>query len=110
LRYDLIETKLPFKDDFFGAIFTCTVLQHIVIEEEIDNAISELVRVLKTDGHVMLFENVEPRLQPKNPLHVLFRTPEEYIEMFAENGVDLEEVACGSFHKQVHSVFVGQKL
>lgn len=110
LHYDIYETKLPYKDEFFGAIFTCTVLQHIVVEEEIQNVVSELSRVLAKNGYAILFENIEPELQPKNPLHVLFRKPEEYIEMFAMHGINLEKKDSGKFHNQEHAVFIGQKL
>jgi SAM-dependent methyltransferase len=109
LRYDLIEDWLPFKDEFFGGIFTCTVLQHIVVEKELSNIVSELSRVLRRGGIAILFENVEPIRQPGNLLHVLFRKPEEYIELFEKHGIALEKKASGLFQEQEHAVFVGRK-
>lgn len=109
VRYQRIELSIPFGASSFGAFFTATVLRHIVVEKEILNTVSELSRILKQDGIAILFENIEQGREPLNPLHVLFRKPEEYIAMFSKHGIILEEKDSEVFHGQRHAVFVGRK-
>lgn len=109
LNYAIMELTLPFGDNSFGAFFTSTVLQHIVVEEEILNTVSELSRTLEPGGLAILFENVEQGREPLNPLHVLFRKPEEYVALFAKHNITLEKKGSEVFHGQEHAVFVGRK-
>jgi len=43
--------NLPFENNFFDIVFVLDVLEHV---EELDKAIKEIKRVLKTDGSVIL--------------------------------------------------------
>jgi len=44
-------TNLPFENNYFDVIFVLDILEHV---KEIDKAIEEIKRVLKTNGHVIL--------------------------------------------------------
>jgi len=45
------QTNLPFENNYFDVIFVLDILEHV---KEIDKAIEEIKRVLKTNGHVIL--------------------------------------------------------
>jgi len=47
---------IPFDDNHFDVIFTCTVLQHIVISDVFHKVIKEIGRVLKPGGMLLSFE------------------------------------------------------
>jgi len=44
-------TDLPFENNFFDKVFVLDVLEHV---EDLDKAIEEIKRVLKTDGNIIL--------------------------------------------------------
>ena len=51
-------TDLPFEKNFFDKVFVLDVLEHV---EELDKALEEIKRVLKTDGNVILSGPTETR-------------------------------------------------
>ncbi len=70
--------SIPFKDNFFEAIFSWTVLQHIP-NEEIEIIIKEIDRVLTNKGTLIIYENITPII---NKEHIFFRSIEEYCNLF----------------------------
>ncbi len=95
---------LPFPDNHFHAIFSCTVLQHIVLAEMLAHTVKEIKRVLSDkNGMLFLIENVHT----SKPLsHIHFRSAEAYRYLF-----DLENLAeVGSVVSvgQRHAVMVGK--
>lgn len=56
--------KLPYNDNTFDIVFTICVIHHLKLTERV-NFISEMKRVLKEDGLIMIFEH--------NPLNYLTR-------------------------------------
>ena len=57
--------QLDFKTHFFDLIFSAGVFHHIPFKNH-DSYLQELIRVLKPEGHLVIFE-----LNPLNPLTVL---------------------------------------
>ena len=70
--------KIPFPTGFFNVIFTWTVLQHIP-NEELEKVIIEFRRVLKNDGHIIVYENTTKK--DKNAHHIWFRDIELYSKL-----------------------------
>lgn len=107
LTFQLIEggKPLPFPDNAFDALFTCTVLQHVP-DAEFDPLCQELLRVLKPDGVVFLFENTHKRgRRTSDEGHVVFRTSLEYRMAF--QGVNVIDSWC--INGEIHSVLAGRR-
>lgn len=60
-----IDSELPFEDDSFDVIFSCSVFQYIKHPE----MLRECRRILKKDGHLILIENLK-----NNPITLLGRS------------------------------------
>jgi SAM-dependent methyltransferase len=75
--------RLPFADGAFDFVSDVTVVQHIPAELQ-PAAIGEMMRVLKPNGHLLLFELIRGR----GP-HIFPRSPEDWIEQAAAHGAAL---------------------
>jgi len=51
-------TRLPFPDASFDAVISMTVIHNIPSRDGRDQALRELVRVLKPDGRIARFDHV----------------------------------------------------
>jgi len=66
--------ELPYRDGYFDAVVSCDVLEHVL---KLDSAVEQLIRVLKTNGKLIIRvpneENLESYLtdlQPYTHMHV----------------------------------------
>lgn len=75
--------QLPFSDATFDFVSDVTVVQHIPSELQ-PAAIGEMMRVLKPEGHLLLFELIRGR----GP-HIFPRSPEDWIEQAGSHGAAL---------------------
>jgi SAM-dependent methyltransferase len=78
-------TKLPFCDSAFDAVISMTVIHNIDSPEKRDQALRELVRVLKPGGRIALFD--------------LLHTS-RYAEVLRQTGMEVREsgaICCGSY-------------
>lgn len=71
------EDTLDCADGTFDLVWICTVLQHIVEDEEVYRTLTELHRVLKPGGSMLMFENTSTHI-PRSAPHVKFRTGRFY--------------------------------
>lgn len=79
----LSEDKLPFEDDFFDAVVSLTVIQHIVDPEDFSLWTAEIGRVVKPGGYIFVIDDPQYDANgnwksPKVKIidHMLRRTPE----------------------------------
>jgi SAM-dependent methyltransferase len=75
--------RLPFADGAFDFVSDITVVQHIPSELQLA-AVGEMMRVLKPEGHLLLFELIRGR----GP-HIFPRSPENWIEQATSQGAAL---------------------
>jgi SAM-dependent methyltransferase len=75
--------QLPFSDGTFDFVSDVTVVQHIPSQLQ-PAAIGEMMRVLKPEGHLLLFELIRGR----GP-HIFPRSPEDWIELASLHGAAL---------------------
>ena len=73
---------IPFPDGHFDAALSWTVLQHIP-PDEIEQACSELERVIRPGGNLILYENTST--WEKDGEHIWFRSMEEYQRLFPQS-------------------------
>jgi SAM-dependent methyltransferase len=71
---------LPFSDAVFDCVSDVTVVQHIPTELQ-QKAISEMVRVLKPGGRLILFELIRGE-----GAHIFPRTPQDWIRQVLQSG------------------------
>jgi SAM-dependent methyltransferase len=75
--------RLPLKDAAFDCVSDITVVQHIPAPLQLQ-ALSEMVRVLRPAGHLILME-----LTRGNGTHIFPRTPQDWIQQVASCGANL---------------------
>ena len=80
-----IAANLPFRDSVFDRVFSITVLQHIVDDEEWKKSILELIRVTKRGGKIIILE-ISPQERRATDLDfpTAFRSTDEWIATFTE--------------------------
>lgn len=72
----------PFAPHTFDVLWVCMVLQHVP-DRTLPSVVDELHRVLRPGGAVILCENTHQAKGRRSKRgHVVFRTPEEYIDLF----------------------------
>jgi ubiquinone/menaquinone biosynthesis C-methylase UbiE len=80
-----VAASLPFKDKVFDYALSVTVLQHIVDEEEVRRSASEIIRVVKAGGMIILLEISPQRRQPtKLDFPAAFRSTADWVAIFTE--------------------------
>jgi SAM-dependent methyltransferase len=97
---------LPFGDGAFDAVVACLVFEHVI---DVDAAIAEVARVLRTGGRFCFFLN-HPLLQTPNSGWIddqILDPPEQYwrIGAYLTEDVSLQEV-----ERDVHIPFVHRPL
>ena len=90
---------LPFKDSTFDYILSVTVLQHIVDDEEVKKAASEMIRVVRPGGKIIILEvSLSEKRQSALDFPTAYRATADWIALFTGdrkteleriNGVDL---------------------
>jgi len=83
-------TSLPFKDNSFDLSFCSFSLLLIIHESDFSKAVSELIRVTKPGGKIIIID-----ITAKTPLitaWTLRRTPNQYIKAFLLHGAVLKDV------------------
>lgn len=75
--------NLAFRDESFECVSAVTVIQHISPQEQIP-ALSEMVRVLRPGGYLLLVELIRG-----HGMHVFSRLPDDWIEQVSMLGVSL---------------------
>lgn len=82
----------PFKKGMFDMVYSVTVLQHMLPEQQ-EQAAKEMVRVTKPGGKILLMEDTLKRnhapTEMGNPAPMHAKSPEEWITMFEKQGVKL---------------------
>jgi 2-polyprenyl-3-methyl-5-hydroxy-6-metoxy-1,4-benzoquinol methylase len=81
--------SLPLSDKIFDFIFFIETLEHIP-PENIPAVLSELKRVLKDDGMILI--STPSTLIPKSPKHYQHFTVESLNDIFLQNGFAIEEI------------------
>jgi len=66
-------SSLNIEDDFFDLFFSCTVLQHIVSDEDFEFACKEIKRITKDNCKFLMIETASDKAP-----HVIDRTPSDY--------------------------------
>ncbi len=83
--------KISCDDGYFDLAWICTVLQHIIEDEDVYRALSEVHRVLKPGGIILMFENTSTYIERSAP-HVKFRSGTFYQD--ALHGYDCEHLGA----------------
>jgi len=106
VRFECIDPLAPFPVEDAGVdlIFTCTVLQHVVVEEVLNHISREFNRVLRPGGLVFLFENTAEKSPSR---HIRFRSVKEYQGYFPWG--NLTHDGTLEFEGEQHSVMYGYK-
>jgi ubiquinone/menaquinone biosynthesis C-methylase UbiE len=81
--------RLAFPSDSFDMVNCVTVLQHILNDEDWQNAVCELIRVTKPMGYVLIFEAAPSFILKKRTQHMCFRTMKKYVMEFEKAGAHL---------------------
>ena len=89
-----IAAKLPFGDSVFDRVFSITVLQHIVDDEEWRRSILELIRVTKSGGKIVILEISPPERRATDlDFPTAFRSTDEWLAAFTERSeAKLEQI------------------
>lgn len=98
--------KLPFVPNLFDAILSVTVLQHNVAKDSFDSAVSELLRITRIEGRIVLLEYTYDS-SGKYTLH--FPTvAHNYKDAFTSNGkmnlTDIQGVDLSFFLKPFNRI------
>ena len=97
--------KVPLEDASVDALFTCTVLQHVP-DSEIRTVIAAIRRVLRSNAHVVLFENAgDGVMRSSRSGHVVFRSASEYAALF---GIELVTKVRHVVNRETHLLLVGR--
>ena len=64
--------NLPFADMTFDVVWSIGMLHHLP-DDDAQQAIQEMLRVCRTDGHVVILDAVLPQISWKRPLAALIR-------------------------------------
>lgn len=103
--------RLPFKNCTFDSIWTCTVLQHLVVPGLIEKTIKEFYRTLEKGGVVLFYENTA--YSDKLMGHIYFRGITKYIELFNDAGFKCREIMSftedAGTDKEKHTLFLAEK-
>jgi len=70
--------ELPFKDNTFDAIVSSDVIEHL---EDVDKYLSEIKRVIKNDGIIILSTPIRYTYNPLDKEHIVEWFKEEYQEL-----------------------------
>jgi ubiquinone/menaquinone biosynthesis C-methylase UbiE len=96
LRYD--GTRLPVRDGSYDGVLLSYVLHHV---QDVDLVLSEVCRVLRKDGLVVVYEDVPKNLWDRVPCWThdrmwrrrtgpcTFRRPPEWADLFASYGLEI---------------------
>lgn len=107
-RADL--TALPFDDDEFDCAFVMYVLVHIMEEDRLDAALSELERVTK--GDILIGQNMDARLARQEFKQVKIREVFDLVTRFTSKKLkrfykDLYEIPIGDERVKVSFLIMG---
>lgn len=80
-RFESARLPLPFPDGSFDVSVAVTVLQHVP-ERDIEAVCSELRRVTRKGGRILLIEDANPEVA-KPAAHMAFRSPQFYASALA---------------------------
>jgi ubiquinone/menaquinone biosynthesis C-methylase UbiE len=79
--------SLPFSSRSFDASLSVTVLQHIVDEKQLVEALSEIARIAKIGGRIILLEQTPCRREAAHSqFPTVGRTHEEWVHLFTSKG------------------------
>jgi ubiquinone/menaquinone biosynthesis C-methylase UbiE len=82
-------SKLDLPNNFYDLVNCVTVLQHVFDDAKWKKAISEMVRVVKPSGFVLIYEAAPTFILKKCTAHVYFRSMKEYVREFEKFGARL---------------------
>lgn len=87
------------------SVVCCTVLQHIVDEEELHKALALISQIYKTgtpgDG-IVLLENTSDN---EDKSHIKFRSEETYIDLFKQYGININPIERITCKREEHTLF-----
>lgn len=89
----LTSTTLPFDDESFDLVYTVTVIHHNPYETQAKMA-SELERILRKNGHCLLFEGLPQR---NNSSNMFPRPVEDWVQLGQSTGLTYQQHYLGSF-------------
>jgi len=98
----MTDNLIPYPEGYFGLIFSCMVLQHVVDDELMADYVRQFKALLEPGGSVFLVENTSG---PDNN-YMRKRSAKDYIDIFSEGGLPLKKV--GAFKE--HSVLVSTEF
>ena len=101
-----ITDKLPFQDGIFQTVFSCQVLKHILVDEELKFWIHELTRVTAPHGLHVHYDITWAQTQAKD--HMVIRPKETIINTFHDEGVILDADDY-PYPNDLRTVFYGVK-
>ena len=86
--------ELPFKSRAFDCVLSVTVLQHIMDEQEVRRSVSEMIRVVRPGGKIIILEvSPQRRLKAAVDFPTTFRSTAEWLALFTGGGeVKLESI------------------
>ena len=96
----------PFEDNTFDLIFSCTVLQHIVIPDVLESVVKEFQRVLAPGGKLLLFEGCEKN---RGAAHVFHRDLSGWRELFPWATIEVRKTYCEIGSDPTHLLMEGVK-
>lgn len=82
-------SKLDLPNNFYDLVNCITVLQHVFDDAKWKKAISEMVRVAKSSGFILIYEAAPTFILKKCTAHVCFRSMKDYIREFEKCGARL---------------------
>ena len=88
IEFDAGIGSIPFADNYFNCCSAASVLYHIVDDELLENAISNIHRVLERDG-IFIFSDNFLHQNNMSILHQKCRTLNEYEDILKRNGFDI---------------------
>lgn len=99
--------NLPYENYSYHNVWSCTVLQHIVIDSVLRKIASEIDRILVRNGRVLLIENTS---KLPNAPHIIFRSAQEYCDIFPKNFSWTIFPDKLKSEGQEHSIILGKKF
>ena len=84
---NVVNLYLP--DGTFDLVNSVTVLQHILDDQKWKNAISEIIRVTRNQGYLVIYEMAPIFTFKKELPYTRIRTMKEYVSLFKESGARL---------------------
>lgn len=81
--------NMNFPPDSFDLVVSITSLQHIIDLNFLKQAISNIIKVTKKEGNMLILENSPITKESASQFYIVCRTRQEWIDLFGEKGATL---------------------